>query len=90
MCRSGFARLVSSTIFYFSFPTVSLDALKKQDKSFKTLSDFYLRFFGNYGTSAFNKAKDNFVKSLATYSIVCYILELKDRHNGNILIDTKV
>ena len=27
------------------------------------------------------------MKSLAGYCIVCYLLNLKDRHNGNILLD---
>eukprot|EP00924_Labyrinthula_sp_SR-Ha-C_P016928 maker-scaffold_6-snap-gene-19.41-mRNA-1 protein AED:0.13 eAED:0.13 QI:0/1/0.66/1/1/1/3/157/791 len=39
--------------------------------------------------SRFAKAQENFLRSLAGYSIVSYLIKLHDRHNGNILIDTE-
>lgn len=43
--------------------------------------------YGSPTSSAFRKAQDAFIKSLASYSVICYLLQLKDRHNGNILVD---
>ncbi|OQR92559.1 phosphatidylinositol kinase (PIK-J) [Thraustotheca clavata] len=67
--------------------TVSLDSLKKNDPDYTTLLDFYVRYFGPEDSSRFKRARRNFVESLAAYSMVCYIFQIKDRHNGNILID---
>ncbi|KAL7554920.1 hypothetical protein ACHAWF_018475 [Thalassiosira exigua] len=39
-------------------------------------------------TQALNEAKENFVRSLAAYSLMSYLFLFKDRHNGNLLLDT--
>lgn len=39
------------------------------------------------GEISFEKAQDNFLRSLVGYSLICYILQIKDRHNANILLD---
>eukprot|EP00981_Chlorochromonas_danica_P005771 scaffold1190_cov187-Ochromonas_danica.AAC.3 len=55
---------------------------------YKTLLQYFTTQFGIKGSSTFLNAQMNFVKSLAGYSILCYLLHVKDRHNGNILIDS--
>ena len=70
--------------------SVSLDQLKQKIHQ-ASLHDFYLFNFGNgdENSAAYKKAMNNYVASLAGYSLVCYFLQIKDRHNGNILIDNE-
>lgn len=54
-----------------------------------TLATYFDVAYGGsvYDSQARRQAALNFAKSLAAYSLVCYVLDLKDRHNGNILLD---
>ncbi|GAB7364295.1 hypothetical protein MBLNU230_g4840t1 [Neophaeotheca triangularis] len=58
-------------------------------KRIATLTDHFAKTFGAPDSPAYIKAIANFTKSLAAYSTISYILQLKDRHNGNILIDSE-
>ncbi|XP_069576400.1 phosphatidylinositol 4-kinase beta [Brachyistius frenatus] len=64
---------------------VSLHQVKKQSQL--SLLDYFLQEHGAPTTEAFLSAQRNFVQSCAGYSLICYLLQVKDRHNGNILMD---
>ena len=53
------------------------------------LYQYFLKKFGTEQSAEFKLARLNFIKSLSAYSVVSYILQIKDRHNGNILISTE-
>ena len=73
----------SSGLLEFLSNTSSIDGIKKaMATESKNLNLFYRKYFND-----FEEAQQNFVESLAAYSLICYYLQIKDRHNGNILID---
>jgi hypothetical protein len=65
--------------------TVSLHQIKKNSTA--TLLQYFLREFGSVNSELFLTAQRNFVESCAAYSLVSYLIQVKDRHNGNILLD---
>lgn len=67
--------------------TVSLDMLKKE-MGYGDLVHFFTAYFGDSLTPRYKQAQQNFIFSLAQYSVLCYLLSLRDRHNGNILLTT--
>lgn len=54
-----------------------------------TLRDHFVKVFGLPESEPHRAGVAAFGRSLAAYSIISYILQLKDRHNGNVLIDNE-
>lgn len=65
----------------------SLDGLKKR-RGYTTLANHFLKTYGDVEGVPYKTAMTNFVRSMAGYSLACYFLQIKDRHNGNIMIDS--
>ncbi|KAJ2786182.1 Phosphatidylinositol 4-kinase pik1alpha (PI4-kinase)(PtdIns-4-kinase) [Coemansia javaensis] len=76
--------------------TVSVHSIKKEFYSRNpgysgppyTLYNYFITSYGTPDTQRFRDAQDCFMRSLAAYSLITYVLQIRDRHNGNILIDT--
>jgi len=77
----------------------SLDKIKKTFRPFVggraggsgdlSLREFFEFSFGASYSLVYSKAVHNFVRSLAGYSLLTYLLQVKDRHNANIMIDNE-
>lgn len=66
--------------------TASLHSIKSRYPNIASLRDFFVAKYQENSPS-FKLAQRNFVESMAGYSLVCYLLQVKDRHNGNLLLD---
>ncbi|XP_050535313.1 phosphatidylinositol 4-kinase beta isoform X2 [Daktulosphaira vitifoliae] len=80
LCLSNDAGLIEPVL-----NTVSLHQIKKQNK-ISLLQYFEKEFKENIKLT---DARQNFIHSCAAYSLVCYLIQVKDRHNGNILLDNQ-
>lgn len=67
--------------------SISRDMLGRE--AVNGLFEYFISQFGPETSPEFQRARINFVKSLAAYSIITYILAIKDRHNGNIMYDNE-
>ena len=64
------------------------DSRDQIGKTYDTnLYEYFLCSFGQENSDEYRRARKNFIESLAAYCVISYILQIKDRHNGNILID---
>ncbi|KAD4586472.1 hypothetical protein E3N88_24073 [Mikania micrantha] len=66
--------------------TASLHSIKSRFPNVNSLRDFFIAKYQE-NSSTYKLAQRNFVESMAGYSLVCYLLQVKDRHNGNLLLD---
>ena len=52
-----------------------------------SLKQYFLSRFGREESSGYQQAVRNFIMSQAAYAVTSHILQVKDRHNGNLMFD---
>ncbi|XP_047168073.1 phosphatidylinositol 4-kinase beta 1-like isoform X1 [Vigna umbellata] len=81
LCTSSYTAIIETIP-----DTASLHSIKSRYPNISSLREFFSAKYQENSPS-FKLAQRNFVESMAGYSLVCYFLQVKDRHNGNLLLD---
>ncbi|KAL2342922.1 hypothetical protein Fmac_004207 [Flemingia macrophylla] len=81
LCTSSYTALIETIP-----DTASIHSIKSRYPNISSLREFFNAKYQENSPS-FKLAQRNFVESMAGYSLVCYFLQVKDRHNGNLLLD---
>lgn len=68
---------------------ISIESGDNPKGTISTIIEHFEKVFGSKDSSKYKRAQDNFAKSLAAASVMCYLLQIKDRHNGNIMLDNE-
>ncbi|KAG5634643.1 hypothetical protein H0H81_001281 [Sphagnurus paluster] len=86
---SGLVETITDAVSIHSIKKAEYARRNAEGKVFGhvTLMDHFKATWGDPASAKFARAQRNFAKSLAGYSVVTYLLQVKDRHNGNILLD---
>ncbi|KAJ9474325.1 Phosphatidylinositol 4-kinase PIK1 [Pseudozyma hubeiensis] len=90
--NSGLMETITDAVSVHSIKKEAYSRMSEEDKAASggfSLYDHFLAAYGPSTSAAFGKARDKFMESLAGYSIISYLLQIKDRHNGNILVDNE-
>ncbi|KAK7369488.1 hypothetical protein VNO80_11527 [Phaseolus coccineus] len=81
LCTSSYTAVIETIP-----DTASLHSIKSRYPNISSLREFFSAKYQE-NSPGFKLAQRNFVESMAGYSLVCYFLQVKDRHNGNLLLD---